>query len=47
MRDCETEMEELVGGIWSASISAGAGGIIPDVRVKPADLKDKSGLMKK
>jgi hypothetical protein len=39
MRDCEADMEDLVTGIWAASIAAGAGGIIPEVRVKPGDLK--------
>lgn len=39
MRDGEAEVDELVNGIWSASIAAGAGGIIPDVRIKPTDLR--------
>lgn len=39
MRDFEANVEDLVTGIWAASISAGAGGIIPEVRVKPSDLK--------
>ncbi|CAE7813337.1 unnamed protein product [Symbiodinium microadriaticum] len=39
MHEGEAEVDDLVNGIWSASIAAGAGGIIPDVRIKPADLR--------